>query len=67
MQGVGGGFMVVVRAYLNNASPAPSSHWGLCSLILCAGTRDPLMYQCVAHTKVIVATLMRCDWLSFSG
>ena len=46
-------FVVVWNAYLNSARTAPSSHCGLCTLILCAVTRDPLMHQCVARTKVI--------------
>ena len=45
--------MVVVRAYLNKARPDLSYHCGLCTLILCAGTCDPLMHRCVARTKVI--------------
>ena len=57
MQG-GGGVMVVVRAYLNNARPDPSSHCGLCTLILCVGTRDPLIHRCVACTKVILILLL---------
>ena len=28
------------RAYLQMLSPAPSSHWGRCTLICCADTRD---------------------------
>ena len=31
------------RAYLKSFSPAPSLHWGRCTLIRCAGTRDPRM------------------------
>ena len=27
--------------HLKRFSPAPSSHWGCCTLIRCAGTRDP--------------------------
>ena len=50
--------MVVVRAYLNNARPDPSSHCGFCTLILCAGTRDPLMHRCAARTKVIAILLL---------
>ena len=61
--GWGGGWvgwwvMVVGRAYLNSASLAPSSHCGLCTLILCAGTRDPLMNRYVARTKVITILLL---------
>ena len=43
--------------YLNRARPAPSSHYGLCTLILCAGTRDPLMHLWVART-IVMATLL---------
>ena len=55
---VGGWFVVVGRAYLNSATPALSSHCGLCTLILCAGTRDLLMHRCVARTKVILILLL---------
>ena len=41
------------RAYLKRLSPAPSSHWGSCTLFRCAGTRDPRMQRWVARTKVI--------------
>ena len=44
-------------SYLNRDSPAPSSHCGLCTLILCAGTRDPLMHRWVART-IVMATLL---------
>ena len=44
--------------YLNRASPAPSSHCGLCTLILCAGTRDPLMHRWVARTSVMATLLV---------
>ena len=44
-------------SYLNRASPAPSSHCGLYTLILYAGTRDPLMHRWVAHT-IAMATLL---------
>ena len=44
-------------SYLNRASPAPSPHCGLCTLILCAGTRDPLMHRWVART-IVMATLL---------
>ena len=44
-------------SYLNRASPAPSSHFGLCTLILCAGTREPLMHRWVART-IVMATLL---------
>ena len=57
--GWGGWVVVVGRAYLNSARPAPSSHCGLCTLILCAGTRDPLMHRCVARTKVVAILLMK--------
>ena len=33
------------RAYLNRFSPAPSSHWGCCTLIRCAVTLDPRMQR----------------------
>ena len=46
-------------SHLNRASPAPSSHCGLCTLILCAGTRDPLMHRWVARTIVMATLLMR--------
>ena len=59
--GWGGGGVVVwglrPAIYLNRARPAPSSHCGLCTLILCAGTHDPLMHLWVAHT-IVMATLL---------
>ena len=60
MQGGGEGwwFMVVVRAYLNNSRPAPSSHCSLCTLNLFAGTRDPLMHRYEDCTKVISIILL---------
>ena len=45
-------------AYLNSFSPVPSSHWGCCTLIWCAGTQDPCMQQWVARTKVISILLL---------
>ena len=42
---------------LGRARPAPSSHCGLYKLILCAGTRDPLMHRWVART-IVMATLL---------
>ena len=45
-------------SYLNRASPALSSHCGLCTLILCAGTRNPLMHWWVARTIVMATLLM---------
>ena len=41
------------HTYLNRFSPAPSSHYGRCTLIWCAGTQDPRMQRWVARTKVI--------------
>ena len=46
-----------MHAYLNRFSPAPSSHWGRCTLIRCSGTRDPRMQRWVARTKVIAILL----------
>ena len=62
-EGVGGGIFGVIvcgvyRSYLNRASPAPSSHCGLCTLILCAGTREPLMHRWVACTNVLATLLV---------
>ena len=51
-------FVMVWSAYLNSASPAPSSHCGLCTLILCAGTCDPRIHRCVARTKVIAILIL---------
>ena len=58
--GVGWGFWVagVCCSYLNSANPAPSSHCGLCTLILCAGTRDPRIHRWVARTKVMAILLL---------
>ena len=47
-----------LRAYLKRLSPAPSSHWGRCTLIQCTGTRDPCMQRWVARTKVIAILLL---------
>ena len=59
--GGGGGGVVVwglrPAIYLNRARPAPSSHCGLCTLILCAGIRDPLMHLWVART-IVMETLL---------
>ena len=46
------------RDYLNRFSPATSSHWGRCTLIRCASTRDPRMQRWVARTKVIAILLL---------
>ena len=46
------------RAYLKRLSPAPSSHWGRCTLIRCASTRDPCMQRWVGRTKVIAILLL---------
>ena len=54
----GGWFVVVGRVYLNSARTALSFHCGICTLILCDDTRDPLMHRCVARTKVIAILLM---------
>ena len=37
--------MVIWGPYLKRFSPAPSSHWGRCTLIRCAGTQDPRRQQ----------------------
>ena len=60
--GWGWGYVVLVYgggpcSYLNRASTAPSSHCGLCTLILCAGTRDLLMHRWVAR-NIVMATLL---------
>ena len=69
------------RAYLNRLIPAPYYHCRRWRLILCAGTLDPPMHRCVSRTKVmeilfltypyvierVAATLLRVDWLYFSG
>ena len=46
------------RAYLKRFRPAPSSHWGRCTLIRCAGTRYHCMQWWVARTKVIEILLL---------
>ena len=46
------------RAYLKRLSPTPSSHWGCCTLIRCAGTQDPHMQRWVVRTKVIAILLL---------
>ena len=54
----GGGCSYPWRAYLIRLIPAPSSHWGICTLIRCSGTRDPCMQQWVARKKVITILLL---------
>ena len=61
-RGGGGGLVCLCMrgvpcSYRNRASTAPSSHCGLCTLILCAGTCDPLMHRWVART-IVMATLL---------
>ena len=46
------------RAYLNRFSPAPSSQCRRCTLIGCAGTRDPRIQRWMAHNKVIAILLL---------
>ena len=46
------------RAYLKRFSSVPSSHWGCCTLVRCAGTRDPCMQRWVARIKVIAILLL---------
>ena len=46
------------HAYLKRLIPAPSSHWGRCTLIGCVGTRDPCMQRWVMRTKVIAILLL---------
>ena len=64
MGGVGGWLVGVCQfdvlsAYLNRANPAPSSHCGLCTLILCAGNIYPRIHRCVARTKVMAILLLK--------
>ena len=51
-------------SYLNRASPAPSSHCGLCTLILCAGTRKPLIHRWVEATANLkrIASRLASKW-----
>ena len=44
--------------HLKSFSPAPSSHWGRCTLIRCAGKRDPRKKKCVARTKVMATLIL---------
>ena len=44
--------------HLKRFSPAPSSHWGCCTLIRCAHTWDPRKQQCVVPTKVHTSYLI---------
>ena len=48
----------IASSYLNSASPSPFSHCGICTLILCAGTREPLMHRWVARTNVMATLLV---------
>ena len=54
----GGGGLLCRSAYLKRLIPAPSFHWGRCTLIQCAGTRGPRMQRWVARTKVIVVLIL---------
>ena len=47
------------RAYLKRLIPAPSSHCGYRTLILCAGNLDPRMHWCVAQTKVMAILILK--------
>ena len=47
-----------MRAYLKRFIPAPSSHWGRCTLIRCSGTQDPRIQRWVARTKVIAILIL---------
>ena len=46
------------RTYLNRFISASSSHCDRCTLIRCAGNRDPRMQRWVARTKVIKILLL---------
>ena len=58
LYGVGGSGVGGVCSYLNGDYLALSSHCGLCTLILCAGTLDPRIHWWVARTKVMVILLL---------
>ena len=47
-----------VESLPEQSQACPISHCSLCTLILCAGTRDPLMHRCVARTEVISILLL---------
>ena len=47
------------RAYMKRFSPAPSYHFGLCTLIFCDGTLETWMHRCVAHTKWMEILLLK--------
>ena len=46
------------RAYLNILILAPSAHYRRWTLILCAGTLDLQIHQCVARTKVMATLIL---------
>ena len=52
------GFGFSQRAYMKRFSPAPSSHCGHCTLILCSDTLDPRIQRCMAHTKMMAIILL---------
>ena len=59
--GVGWGGCIgvcIANSYLNSASPSPSSHCGLYTLILCAGNRDPRIHWWLDRTNVIAILLL---------
>ena len=45
-------------AYLNRFIHVPYSHCGRCTLIRCAGTRDPRMQWWVERTKAIAILIL---------
>ena len=44
-------------AYRKRWRPTPSSHWGRCTLLLFAGTREPCMQRCIARTSVMATPI----------
>ena len=65
---LGGGLACLTK----EVEPTPSSHWGRCTLIRCAGTRDPCMQQWVAQQSdrnptLDVSTRLRVGLLPLGG
>ena len=61
------GLEITQRAYLNRLIPSPSSHCRRPTLILCAGTLDSWMHQCVACTKVMAILLLTYRHVLYQG
>ena len=46
------------RSYGKRFIPAPSSHYGCCTLIRCSVTLEPRIHRCVVRHKVVVIRIL---------